>query len=357
MKSCSGPAEGGPGSRPRILFVVMSAVAPPATVDQLVRSLAPHTVLLHHDFSQSPDFRLEASNAAFVPEPVRTGWATFGFVEGIFHALDHAVRHHEFDYLQLLSPSCLPIKPIERFEAHVAQGMDAHFGAIDLVGDPDCLMSVGYRAFTPVGSLRHRILRRLASEYFARHRGRRDESGVWIHSGGGRGWKAAVARWAVDAAARRTLGWHPFDRGFRPYYGSAWFGARRHVIRGMVRAFRRPVLRRWFSRLRIAEEFIIPSLLMRLTKTRGSLNHFISRFDQAHPRKLGYQDLPELRASHAFFARKFPDDPQAPVRLRVLDELARPGPAAAPRTSEAAAPPPHDVPAWGFGLAAAPRPT
>jgi len=307
--------------KPRILFVVMSAVASPGTVDQLARSLAPHTVLVHHDFSQSPDFRLEAPNVAFVPDPVRTGWATFGFVQGIFRALEHAVRHLDFDYLQLLSPTCLPIKPIARFESHVARAVDAHFGAIDLLGDEECLMSVGYRAFTPDGSFRHRVLRRLTSEYFARRRGRRDEAGVWIHSGGGQGWKAGVARWAVRAAAGQAFGTHPFGPTLRPYYGSVWFGARPHVVRGMVEAFRQPRLHGWFSRLRIAEEFIVPSLLMRLADTRGPLNHYISRFDQAHPNKLGEHDLDDLRDSPAFFARKFPDDPAAPVRLRVLAEL------------------------------------
>ncbi|KQT13498.1 hypothetical protein [Ramlibacter sp. Leaf400] len=307
--------------RPRILFVVMSAVAAPGTVEQLALSLAPHTVLLHHDFSQSPDFRVEAQNVAFVPEPVRTGWGTFGFVEGIFHALDHAVRHHDFDYLQLLSPTCLPIKPLSHFEAHVAQPVDAHFGAIDLMDDQDCLMSVGYRAFTPADTFRHRVLRRLTAEYFARRRGRRDESGVWIHSGGGVGWKARLARWTVRAAAHRALGPHPFGPGLRPYYGSVWFGARPHVVRGMVEAFRQPELRTWFSRLRIAEEFLVPTLLMRLAGSRGPLNHYISRFDQAHPHKLRDEDLDELRVSPAFFARKFPDDPQAQVRWKVLGEL------------------------------------
>jgi hypothetical protein len=315
--------------RPRILFVLMSAVASPGTVDQLARALAPHTVLLHHDFSQAPDFRLEAENVAFVPEPVRTGWATFGFVQGIFHALEHAVRHHEFDYLQLLSPTCLPIKSMARFEAHVSQPVDAHFGAIDLMGDEECLMSVGYRAFTPEGTFRHRLLRRLTAEYFARHRGRRDESGVWIHSGGGLGWKAGVARMAVRAAARQALGPHPFGPTLRPYYGSVWFGARPHVVRGMVESFRQPRLHAWFSRLRISEEFIVPTLLMRLADTHGPLNHYISRFDQAHPNKLDDTDFAELRESPAFFARKFPDDPEAPVRLRVLRELAGVGPSSA----------------------------
>jgi hypothetical protein len=331
--------------KPRILFVVMSAVAAPGTVDQLARSLAPHTVLVHHDFSQQPDFPLQADNVAFVPEPARTGWATFGFVEGIFRAMDHAVRHFDFDYLQLLSPTCLPIKPMAQFEAHVAQPVDAHFGAIDLLADEECLMSVGYRAFTPADSLRHRVLRRLTSEYFEHDRGRRDESGVWIHSGGGLGWKARVARWALGAAARQTLGPHPFGPALRPFYGSVWFGARRHVVRGMLESFRQPHLHQWFSRVRIAEEFLVPSLLMRLAPRRGPLNHYISRFDQAHPNKLTEEDVPELRECPAFFARKFPDDPQAPVRLRVLDELAAAGAACAPvPEAVAAAPVPSGAP-------------
>ena len=44
------------GMSPRIVFVVMSAVSKPGTIDQLARALAPHLVLVHHDFSQTPDF-------------------------------------------------------------------------------------------------------------------------------------------------------------------------------------------------------------------------------------------------------------------------------------------------------------
>ena len=69
-----------PHSRPRIVFVLMSAVAQPETVDQLAQALAPHVVLVHHDFSQTPHFPLSAPNVRFVPDPVRTGWAQFGFV-------------------------------------------------------------------------------------------------------------------------------------------------------------------------------------------------------------------------------------------------------------------------------------
>ncbi|MFB2350981.1 hypothetical protein, partial [Priestia megaterium] len=119
----------------------------PAVVDQLADALAPHTVLVHHDFTQQADFPLKAPNVRFVPNPVRTGWAVFGFVEGIFLTLRHALAELDFDYLQLLSPSCLPIKPMAQFEAHAMGSALAHFDCIDLLADHDALMSVGYRAF------------------------------------------------------------------------------------------------------------------------------------------------------------------------------------------------------------------
>ena len=307
---------------PRILFVVMSAVTPRATVDQLAHSLQPHRVLVHHDFSQVPDFALSAPNASFVPQPRRTGWATFGFVEGIFHALRHAVEQFEFDYLQLLSPTCLPIKPMADFEAHVAKGVDAHFGAIDLLADRDCLMSVGYRAFTQEGTFRHRLLRRLTREYFERSTERRDEAGVWIHGGGGHGWRKAAYP-LMRAISLPAVGRHPFGHGLRPYYGSVWFGARKQVVQSLVDGFSEPRLHRWASRLRISEEFLVPSLLMRAARTHGPLNHYISRFEQAHPGRLGLDDLAALRASPAFFARKFRDACDDPARQVVLHELVR----------------------------------
>lgn len=308
--------------RPRILFVVMSAVAPVATVDQLARSLAPHHVLVHHDFSQTPEFPLQAQNVSFVPEPVRTGWATFGFVDGIFHSLAQAVEHLDFDYLQLLSPTCLPIKPMALFDRHVAEPVDAHFGAIDLLADDECLLNVGYRATTAHDSFGHRVLRRLTGESLRGATQRRHEAGIWLRSGDPPDARARLARAALRAGTLHALRRTPFGDGLRPYYGSVWFGARRPIVRGMVEAFRDPGVRSHFSGLRISEEFLVPSLLMKLAPRHGALNHFISRFDEAHPTRLDMSDLQELRASPAFFARKFSDQVEDALRNRVLEELA-----------------------------------
>ena len=307
--------------KPNIVFLVMSAVSKPETVDQLARSLAPHTVLVHHDFSQTPDFALTAPNVRFVPDPKRTGWAFFGFVDGIFHSMQYALANLEFDYLQLLSPSCLPIKPMEAFEAHISSSEEAHFDCVDVFADRDALMSVGFRALTPEKSLRHRIVRRLVNVYFDGSSGRRDEAGIWLHSGGRKTLVAWVALLALKALSRPAIGQHIFTESFRPYYGSTWFGASRHVVAAMLEQFRRPGVRDYFSRLCIADEFLIPTLLMHVAPAKGPMNHFIQRFDHAHPGKIEPHDMARLKATPAFFARKFVDDPAAPVRLQVLAEL------------------------------------
>ena len=307
--------------KPKILFVVMSAVSKPSTIDQLARSLAPHQVLVHHDFSQTPDFALTAPNIIFVPAPKRTGWNFFGFVDGIFHAMQYALEKLDFDYLQLLSPSCLPIKPMEDFELHLSGPADAHFDCIDLLGDKDALMSVGYRVLTPGKSLRFRAARRLSNIYFGQLAGRRDEAGIWLRSGHAKSLLSRLALLTIKTLSRKGIGRHIFDDKFRPYYGSVWFGARRHVVAGMVQGFLTPGVRDYFSQLCIAEEFLIPTLLMHLQPTKGPMNHFIKVFTHAHPGVFAEADMQELASSSAFFARKFPDDSLAPVRSRVLDEL------------------------------------
>jgi len=171
--------------KPKIVFVVMSAIHSPESVAQLARALAPHTVVVHHDFSQTPDFSVNEPNVRFVPEPKRTGWAIWGFSEGIFHAMRYAYENLEFDYLQILSPTCLPIKPVKALEEHVASGKtDVDFAWIDMLADDDALMSVSYRGFAGEESFRHRLLRRMMVLYFNNTPERRDLAGVQLRTGG-----------------------------------------------------------------------------------------------------------------------------------------------------------------------------
>ena len=313
---------------PRIVFLVMSAVHNAAAVDQLARALSPHTVLVHHDFSQTANFMVREPNVRFVPNPKQTGWARFSFVEGIFHSLVYALGHLEFDYLQLLSPTCLPIKPIEEFESHISGDEEAHFGCVDLLDDEDAFMSVGYRAFMPGQTFRHRAARWLVSrKYYSKTSPKRDAAGVSFRTGfnadrnGNMTLAARVTRMIIAAASQSWIGRHPFGAKFRPCVGSVWFGAKRHVIEKLVHAYEKPGIYKFFSRVVIAEEFLIPTLLNDLGVQPGPLNHYINVFNEAHPQWIDAPDFRVLQDSPAFFARKFPDDPASAIRESVLKLL------------------------------------
>ena len=316
----------------KIAFVVMSAIHSPESVAQLARALAPHTVVVHHDFSQTPDFHVDEPNVRFVPSPKRTGWAIWGFSEGIFHAIRYAYENLEFDYLQILSPTCLPIKPVSALEAHVAANTsDADFASIDMLADEDALMSVSYRGFAGEESFRHHLLRRMMVMYFNNTPERRDIAGVQLRTGGnldadGRLRPAArIARFVTRLLVNPVLGGHVFTKRFPPFYGSTWFGARRPVIEWLLRRFNDEDIQSHFPKLRIADEFLIPSMLHQAVVEKGfrqgPFNHCIATFIEANPAWLTDADFSLLKETPAFFGRKFPDDIHTPIRRRVLTEL------------------------------------
>ena len=313
--------------KPRILFLIMSAVHPADTVAQLARALAPHTVLLHHDFAQMPEFAIHEPNVVFVPDPKRTGWGVWGFTEGVFHSLKYALDELEFDYLQLLSPTCLPIKPVSALQEHVASNRtEADFSCVDLLDEPDGLMTASFRAFAPEHSLRHRILRRLSRTYYGPSSARRDVAGIQLRAEPLRETRLArlrarIALQITRAWANPAVGRHIFDKNLRPCFGSAWFGARRQVIEWMVARFAQPDIQRYFPRVRMPEELVIPTLLQNAGFRSGPYNHCIVTFRDANPKWLGDEDFRILERSPAFFARKFPVDTASPIRARVLQEL------------------------------------
>jgi hypothetical protein len=322
------------GMPPRIVFVIMSAVHAEKAVEELARALAPHDVLIHHDFGQTPNFAIDASNVTFVPKPRRTGWAHWGFSEGIFHSLRHALQHLDFDYLQLLSPTCLPIKPLREFETHVADpAFDAHFDCVDVAEDLDALMSVGYRAYTPAKSIRHRVLRRLSwTGYYGsgRYAIPRPMAGVQLMGRKKTGnWSAStltakVALHVLQACRNPRIGHHIFDEHTHPYFGSVWFGARRHIVTKLVDLFESRDIQDYFSHLWIADEFLVPTLLRQSGARQGPSCHFVNTFIGANPAWFEPADFERLRSCSAYFARKFRDDPADPIRRRVLKELVAP---------------------------------
>ena len=311
---------------PRIVFAVMSSQQPDDTVSQLVDALAPCPVVIHHDFTKRQDFSIVRDHLQFVPDPKQTGWGTWGFADAIFHTLEYALERHDFDYFQLLSPTCLPIRPIADFAAHIAAAdCEIQADVMPIDADDDVLMTFGYRTYVRDGTLRFRMMRRARAWYFGDRADlvqmmslsilRRGLAHQSVFESIAPRTALAFTRMVVDG----QIAEHPFGSALRPMIGSIWFGARRPVCEYLVRLGRDPAVRRYFSRLHVVDETLFPTLLANSPYRVGASNHTISPFDMnGHPRRIEALDVDALRDTGRFFARKFSDDPTDPVRRRAL---------------------------------------
>jgi Core-2/I-Branching enzyme len=313
---------------PKIVFGVMSAVAPPAVVAQLADILHPHIVAIHHDYSQQPTFNVIRPNVRFMPNPLRTGWGTWGHLKGIFALLQWALEQEDFDYFQLLSPSCLPIRPLDEFVDYVRRGEhEANSVSMPLPEGSPQFMHYAYRAFAQEGTLRFRAMRRLRRLYFDREPQLQGSANLQIridYDGIARGRPSAQARLAK--AATHWLGaWpdahRPFTNSTPARIGDVWFGARPAAARYMLERFHEPSMQQWFSRVELPDELVMGTILGNAPFAVGPANHVISTFEEAHPRWMGINDVPELLRCGRYFARKFPNDDAAPVRKFLLEAL------------------------------------
>lgn len=310
----------------KILFAVMSSVEPPSVLEQLVDALDGRPVAIHHDATKRGPLCLARPNVWRVPQPRQTGWGDWGFVQGVLHTMGEGLKHFDFDYFQLLSPVCLPIRPIEAFEASIETSrFDANADLVRLEDDADTWMTYGPRCHVSHGTLRWRMLKRLNAAYFGTMP-RMDQPGslaVLRRSGADpedpltarQQLAFAVSRLLVGAGPR-----HPFGASLAPVVGSGWFGVRAEVCRYLIERAADPRLQQHARCIKLADETVVPTLLANSPFRIGPSNHAISLFDrQGHPRRIESDAaLERLVATGRYFARKFPNDVDAPTRRRAL---------------------------------------
>lgn len=314
-----------PARPPRIVFGLMSAVAKLPTVEQLVDALAPYPVVIHHDFTQQPDFAIEAENACFVPNPKRTGYGVWGFTEGLIRLLQYCAEQIDFDYIQLVSPACLPIKPLAEFERHLTETQDDyHMDFMDPSTDRDVMMAFGPRCYAPYKSLRQKLLGRASRWYIGSDPRLEEIAGVQLLRGPKTIWKrpGAIVGYLIMEVARLGL----MDRyapapEMRPLIGGAWIGASRPVCEYLVKRLTEPAIYEHFRRYNDIGEISIATVLGNSHFRGGAFNTFVNTYNDWSPRMFDEEDLNRLEATRHFFARKFPDDATAPVRLRVIERI------------------------------------
>lgn len=317
--------------RPRIVFGIQSAVHQAGTLAQLATALDGHAIVVHHDFSQQPEFSVEAPNLVFVEDFVRTGWADWGLTVAIERTLEHALKHLSFDYFQLLSPVDLPIRPIAEFEAWVRQDdADFHNDTIALDDDELAFMTFAYRAFAREGSIPYRALWRAREAFFGASYATTNRAGLSLPLDLPRN---AEGRLPLEARAMQALT-HLYVRARRSlprslvndvrgpvHVGGMWFGASRRGCEVLLEALRDPATVARFKPYFCSGEMLFSTVFRRSGLRVGPTNHIVSPFVGARPEWLRLDDLDWLASSGKYFARKFPDDPDAPVRARILERI------------------------------------
>jgi hypothetical protein len=310
-----------------IAFGILSAKEPEDAVKQLVRSLGTDDpVFVHHDYSKQARFTLEGTPAYLIPDYVETNWGSAGLPRAIFHLIRTALQRSSFDYFQLLSASCLPLRPVDELRCHLAREQKAiHADVLYLDRDERAMMSHGHRVFCRAEKMAYRLLRRSRRWYMGDEPVTYQQANLGIHDRPDPEAQLTALQWLgkqVHHAARvGLLDNHPFHGDKEPLVGSLWFCLRRDVCEYLVEQEHSSYLVPYLLSLKVCDEILFPTLLGNSTFEIVPSNHLVNEFIGAHPRVFRREDLQALAGSVKFFARKFSTRVSDDVRQDVIRQV------------------------------------
>ncbi|MDP3839290.1 MAG: beta-1,6-N-acetylglucosaminyltransferase [Methylococcales bacterium] len=315
----------------RIAFGILSSNNTAAAIQQIIDAIgSEHTIIIHHDFSKQPDFSVTGDNVYVIENYLHTTWARWSLVEATLLLIETALARGEFDYFQLLSDTSLPIQPIPKFVDYLKETQpDASLDYVSLNDNLTVMMSHGYRAFTVMNSIRYKILRRLKFWYELDRTETQTIGGIFIRSTNStRKPPMFWLQYAVMQLAARGIGFaHPFGRKLNCYAGSQWFGCSSAMCMKIMEWTKKNTqVVNHFKNMLIPDEFFFQTVILNLQPHNiVQSNHFVSAFDKEAdyrgPAFMTIDDIEQLTLSGKFFARKFPKEPQHPLRLKVLNAI------------------------------------
>jgi len=243
--------------------------------------------LVHHDpRGPAPDLPTD-SRVLRVPDPERCDWGREGFARAMLRSVEHAADAvPDLSWVLLVSGQDYPCRPMRSIEAELAASPHDAYLRWMRVGDPADDVHP-WQART-----RQRYLHRLRLPFSRRH----------------------------VPFPRRS----PFRDGTGLYVGDTWpnlgAAAVAHLrAQTALRSRVEPYLR-WCAS---PDEALLPTLLLNgaghldVVDDRKRYMRWVE--GEPHPRMLGAQDVPAIRSSGAFFARKV-DSERTPEVLDLLDE-------------------------------------
>jgi hypothetical protein len=275
--------------------VVVLSHRGPAQVARLVSRLQGGRdvmVAVHHDPNGEPLGLRPSSSVALVPDPVPCPWGRPGINFAIRKSLDWLRSNvPELSWALLVSGQDYPIRTMRSIEDELADARcDAFVRHLRVDGDP--------------ADDEHRWQATTRQRYLYRRR--------------------------LPGSARSVrLPWprrHPFHDGFRLYAGEQWVNLSARAVHKILDSPLSDAMLRYLCRSPNADEAWVTSMVLNGDPELAVVNdrrRYVrwTGGGSAHPAVLGPDDLPALRASGAFFARKV--DPAAwPQAYDVLDALA-----------------------------------
>ncbi|WP_140625949.1 beta-1,6-N-acetylglucosaminyltransferase [Methylibium rhizosphaerae] len=323
------PPAGGAQQRPlRIAFGVLSSKQSEQFIDEIARAVAPHPVYVHHDFTKVPVLQPLQPNVTVLRDPVSTAWGDWSLVAATMRLMERALEDREVTHFQLLSESCLPVRPVAEFESHLRREQPDFMIDMCPLDEPQSLLSHGWRYLSEPGWLRRAA--RLATVWAWQRAGHAQVNNINLQLAGVADGPVARVRQWVGYQVLMAIAWRHRKRlrclgGQRLAIGSQWFGASRRGVDWLLRTRDAlPRLTRHFERSHIPDEAYLHTLVscaqaagLPLVVRPG--NHALY-WDGCGtgPDALAAADLPRVLASGRHFARKFPLEAGHDVRTEFL---------------------------------------
>jgi hypothetical protein len=314
-----------------IVFGVLSCRSSSAAISQFADAVYPHKVLVHHDFYQKQYFRVNRENVTVIQTPLRTAWGAWSLVDATLMLIEHALAMEQCDYFQLVSESCLPIRPVAEFSEYLAHAKpDVMIDMQPLTaGSPEAMMNYAWR-YLPRQPWLRRVARRSGKWWIGRGytwqeayggnlKIRSATSGTWLDK-----IKVLVGKNILVSLMSPGIGAFPLGPVKQCWVGSQWFAlsksAAQRILAAKVEA---PELEAHFKRCPIPDESYIHTLVAHCAFERIQPSNHLTFWKGAKfgPDEVTESNVPETMRSRKFFARKFSLEPEDPVRRRILSPL------------------------------------